>query len=75
MLLKLGFVIVINIYLTIHPGASTSIVGCVLFFLHRNTWVLYQTVGNMKCSAEVAVTMAATVVPWRPGPGAEAENN
>jgi hypothetical protein len=32
LLLKLGLVIVININLTIHCGASTSIVGCVLFF-------------------------------------------
>jgi hypothetical protein len=29
----------------------------------------------MKSSAEVAATVAAAVVPWRPGPGAEAENN
>jgi hypothetical protein len=27
----------------------------------------------MKSSAEVAATKAAAVVPWRPGPGAEAE--
>jgi hypothetical protein len=32
MSLKLGLVIVININLTIHCGALTSIVGCVLFF-------------------------------------------
>jgi hypothetical protein len=32
MLLKLGLVIVINLNLTIHRGASTSIVGCVLYF-------------------------------------------
>ncbi len=75
MLLKRGLVIVININLTIHRSTLTSIVGCVLFFLHRNTLVLYQTISDMKSSAEVAATMAAPVVPWRPGPGAKAKNN
>jgi hypothetical protein len=75
MSLKLGLVIVININLTIHRGASTSVVGCVLFFLHRNTKVLYQTISDMKSSAEVAASMGAAIVPWHPSPGAEAENN
>jgi hypothetical protein len=32
MSLKLGLIFIININLTIHRGASTSVVGCVLFF-------------------------------------------
>jgi hypothetical protein len=34
MSLKLGLIFVININLTIHRGASTSVVGCVLFFFY-----------------------------------------
>ena len=37
MSLKLGLIIVISISLTIHCGTSMSVVGCVLFCLHRNT--------------------------------------
>jgi hypothetical protein len=37
MLLKLGLIIVISINLTIHRGALTSVVGCVLFCIHRYT--------------------------------------
>jgi hypothetical protein len=38
-------------------------------------WKLVKKVHPDHGSAEVAATMAAAVVPWRPGPGAEAENN
>jgi hypothetical protein len=72
MWLKLGLIIVISINLTIHCSVLTSVVGCVLFCQHRNTQVLYESICDLKFLAEVAATMAAAVVPWLPGPGAEA---
>jgi hypothetical protein len=38
-------------------------------------WKLVKKIHLDHGSAEVAATMAAAVVPWHPGPSAEAENN